>query len=77
MKAKGFGYKVPARLVKDQKTSDQGCTTGYLCPDTKKCVSEPKYCPCRLEADIKCQVGEDWYTCIRGDQTCDQMVGEL
>ncbi|EPB92892.1 hypothetical protein HMPREF1544_00331 [Mucor circinelloides 1006PhL] len=42
---------------------------GYICEDTESCVSTPSECPCRLETEIKCAIG-DWYVCIRGDQLC-------
>ncbi|KAF1801544.1 hypothetical protein V8B55DRAFT_1471717 [Mucor lusitanicus] len=44
----------------------------YICEDTGACVSTPFECPCRLETDIKCEIG-DWYTCIRGDQSCSSV----
>ncbi|KAI8333359.1 hypothetical protein BC941DRAFT_434502 [Chlamydoabsidia padenii] len=72
-KTQTFGYRVPARLLKKQQSSGQDCVQGYFCQNTKSCVAEPKQCPCRLEADIKCPLGKDWYTCIRGDQECDQL----
>ncbi|KAI8082821.1 uncharacterized protein BX664DRAFT_339136 [Halteromyces radiatus] len=72
---KDFGYIVPPRLVKKHNEATQEtCAQGYLCQDTKKCVSEPRLCPCRLAADIKCPLGRDWYTCIRGDQHCEQIT---
>lgn len=45
----------------------------YLCEETDACVKNPVNCPCRLETDLKCFVG-DWYTCIRGDESCDDLL---
>ncbi|CAO3628664.1 unnamed protein product [Cunninghamella blakesleeana] len=68
-----FGFGVPAEVI-NRKPANHDCVNGYLCPDTHHCVSKPFYCPCRLETDIKCQLGKDWYTCIRGDKQCEQVI---
>ncbi|KAI8638403.1 hypothetical protein BD408DRAFT_423130 [Parasitella parasitica] len=41
----------------------------FICEETETCVATPFECPCRLETEIKCKVG-DWYTCLRGDKSC-------
>ncbi|KAL0096143.1 hypothetical protein J3Q64DRAFT_1706458 [Phycomyces blakesleeanus] len=63
-----FGFpETPA-----SRKSDLVNCNGYLCESTLKCVREPSNCPCKLKTDIKCRIG-DWYTCIRGDQTCSMI----
>ncbi|CAO3646501.1 unnamed protein product [Cunninghamella echinulata] len=69
-----FGHNLPANL-RNKKPVNQDCINGYLCPDTNKCVNQPFQCPCRLATDIKCQLGKDWYTCIRGNEKCEEIIG--
>ncbi|KAL9539975.1 hypothetical protein MBANPS3_009948 [Mucor bainieri] len=61
-----FGRPVEKRPTSNR--ADIPCDH-YICEDTETCVLTPSECPCRLETDIKCKIG-DWYACIRGDQSC-------
>ncbi|KAI8053116.1 uncharacterized protein B0P05DRAFT_561646 [Gilbertella persicaria] len=45
----------------------------YICEETNVCVEKPLDCPCRIQTDKKCFIG-DWYICIRGDESCDQVL---
>ncbi|KAK4514064.1 uncharacterized protein ATC70_006072 [Mucor velutinosus] len=64
-----FGRPVEERPASNR--ADIPCDH-YICEGTGACVLTPLDCPCRLETDIKCEVG-DWYICIRGDQSCSSM----
>ncbi|ORZ01450.1 hypothetical protein BCR43DRAFT_486955 [Syncephalastrum racemosum] len=59
-----FGNGAPLR--------GQEACSGYLCQDTQACVKTPIDCPCE-HSTTKCPVG-DWYTCIRGDQSCESLL---
>ncbi|KAI7900969.1 uncharacterized protein BX663DRAFT_515884 [Cokeromyces recurvatus] len=67
-----FGTPI-VQLSKSDRRSNIPCNY-YLCKDTETCVKHPLDCPCRLETDKKCIIGDNnWFICIRGDQSCDQL----
>ncbi|ORX62594.1 hypothetical protein DM01DRAFT_1379260 [Hesseltinella vesiculosa] len=68
--ARPFGHKRPA----DQYMSELVCQDGFLCENTKTCAKDPLHCPCPQLTDIKCPLGSDWYTCVRGDHDCDRLT---
>ncbi|KAI8979766.1 hypothetical protein BDF20DRAFT_530331 [Mycotypha africana] len=59
-------------ILKRSSRSDIPCNN-YICPASDICVKKPKDCPCSKVTDKKCIVG-DWYTCIRGDQNCKDVL---
>ncbi|KAI8355604.1 hypothetical protein EDC96DRAFT_546119 [Choanephora cucurbitarum] len=66
-------FGTPITKGATSKRSNANDCTYYVCEDTHACVEKPIDCPCPALADKKCYVG-DWYTCVRGDENCDQLL---